>query len=115
MKEIFEEVVVERQRQDIKWGIQNHPSIDQTLLNREGGCSEERMCEEYEIPSQTRAKFLCDNATKNGELTWTHIALEELSEVVCAKDDNERRTELIQLKSVILAWIQCIDRNNNNK
>ena len=69
-----------------------------------------RMCEEYEIPSETRAKQICETMHDRGEMTWGHIAVEELSEVISAKNDDERRKELIQLAAVTIAWIESIDR-----
>ena len=107
---IFDEIKLERQKQDEKWGEQTHPCLDQTLLNREGSCTPQRMCENYEIPSETRAKFMCDNSFKNGTGTYAHIALEEFAEVLSEFDITKRRQELVQLTAVCLAWIECIDR-----
>ena len=47
MEKILQEIRDERGRQDAKWGQQDRPCLDQTLLTREGGCTPERMCEEY--------------------------------------------------------------------
>lgn len=110
MDNIFEEIKQERFEQDAKWRQQNHPCLDTVLLNREGSCTPKRMCEEYEIPSEERAKFLCDNATDKGTLTYAHIALEEFSEVISQFDIEKRREELIQLTAVCVAWIESIDR-----
>lgn len=108
---IIEDVVEELQAQLDKWGIQNHPSVDQVLSKRPCGCTSERMCEEYEIPTESRAKFLCEMANSRQQLTWSHIAVEELSEVISAPDDVMRRQELVQLAAVVLNWIDSIDRN----
>ncbi len=107
-KELALEINDEINRAFKKHGYQDVPSVDSVLSNRIA-CAPERMCEEYEIPSEIRAKFLCDNAFKKGELTHTHIVLEEFAEVVCAKDDNERRKELIQLLAMCTNWINYID------
>jgi len=107
---IIDEILQERKRQDEKWGEQTHPCLDQTLLNRKGSCTPQRMCENYEIPSENRAKSMCETSFKNGTGTWAHIALEELSEVISEFDIVKRREELIQLTSVCLAWIESIDR-----
>ncbi len=109
---ILDEIHVEMIKQDEKWGTQSHPSVDQVLLNREGSCTPERMCEEYEIPSENRAKQMCDIHAKRGDLTWAHITIEELSEAVSAKDDTERRKELIQLAAVVTQWINDIDNKS---
>ena len=113
MENILNEIKTERTRQDEKWGIQHWPSVNQVLIGREGGCTPERMCEHFEIPSEDRAKFLCENAFKNNEGTWSNIVVEELSEVVCAPDETTRRTELVQLAACVVAWIEDIDYKLN--
>lgn len=109
---VYAEIIAERNRQDAKWGEQNHPSLDPILTGRNGGASPQRLCEEYEIPSEARAKFKCNEAAEKRVLSWAHIAVEELSEAVSAIDDKTRRGELIQLAAVIVEWIQSIDRQN---
>lgn len=111
---IFGEIENERIRQQKKWGQQNHPSVDQTLLNREGGCSPERMCEEYNIASDTIQRNACDAAAKNGQITYAHILAEEFSESICCLGDEDKlREELIQVAAVTVAWIEAIDRRKN--
>jgi hypothetical protein len=107
---VMVDVLAERQRQDKKWGEQNHPSVDPVLQSRVGGCVPERMCREYEIPCEERAKYLCQTAAAHHECTWTHIALEEFCEAVSAPDDAARRGELVQLAAVVVQWIECLDR-----
>lgn len=110
-RDVIMAVIAERVRQERKWGEQNHPSLDQTLLNRPGGCTPGRMCEEFQIPSPTRATFLCDMNHRRGTGTWAHILVEEVAEVVGEFDPIKRRQELIQTAAVCLAWIASIDRN----
>ena len=112
---IIDEIKLERQKQDEKWGVQNHPCLDQTLLNRDGGCTPQRMCENYEIPSETRAKVMCDDSFKKGDGTYAHIALEEFAEVISEFDITKRRQELIQLTAVCVAWIESIDRQTGRR
>lgn len=112
MEHILQEIVNERIRQDQKWGKQNHPSVDVVLENRDGGCTPERMCEEFEIPSEDRARQMCEIHAKRKDLTWTHIVVEELSEAVSCKNDAERRQELVQLAACVVAWIENIDEKN---
>lgn len=81
METIIQEIKAERMYQEGKWGQQNHPILDPQLLNR----SPERMCEEYEIPSETRAKGMCDMLAE--------------------------RKELIQVAAVAIAMIESLDRN----
>ena len=112
---IHAEIAAERERQNKKWGEQNHPSADPVLVRRDGGVSEHRIAEYYEIPSERRAKWLCQEHARRGDVTWPHIAVEELSEAVSAFGDGteERgRGELVQLAAVIVQWIACIDRRS---
>jgi hypothetical protein len=112
---IIYQILLERLKQNEKWGEQNHPSVDPVLTDRPGGCTPERMCENYDLPSENYAKNACNIATKNGKLTYAHIAVEEMCEVVSAPDDDARREELIQLGVVVMQWIECIDRRMNAK
>ncbi len=107
---VLEEVARERRRQDAKWGEQNHPSVDPVLSGRSGGCTPERLCKHYEIPTEARAKYLCDTEHHAGVGTYASIAVEEMSEAVSAPDDVARRKELVQLAAVVVGWIECIDR-----
>jgi hypothetical protein len=109
MLAVLGDISAERVKQDAKWGEQNHPSVDTVLASRVV-YDAQRMTEEYEIPSEARAKFLCDENFRRGVGTWAHIAVEELSEAVSAEGDEVRRGELVQLAAVVVAWIECIDR-----
>lgn len=104
---IVEEIQQERDRQDKRWGEQNWPSTTPILKGR----SVERLCEDYEIPTENRAKFLCENAFSKKEGSWAHILIEEVCEAICALTPEKRREELIQTAAVIVAWIESIDRN----
>ncbi|MFT6789053.1 MAG: hypothetical protein ACJAVX_002420 [Pseudoalteromonas rhizosphaerae] len=112
IESIFEEINEERLNQEEKWGQQEHPMLDPVLLKRKGGCTPWRMCEEYEIPSESRAKNLTDIRAREGQLTYFHILQEEVSEAVCALNDYESmRKELVQVAAVTVAMIQTLDRN----
>lgn len=111
------EVLAERQRQEAKWGQQNHPDFDRVLLEREGGCSPERMAEHYEVPTEARGKFLCQNAFATKQGTYAHILIEEVSEAVgaCNASPEDLRAELIQVAAVAVAWVEKIDRQRSGK
>lgn len=115
---IFDEIDEERIRQDTKWGELNHPDVDTVLTDRDGGCTTQRMAEEYGIPTATCARANCDGEAKLGRCTWAHIAVEELAEAVEAATDAQQgrapvaslRKELVQLTAVLVAWVEAIDR-----
>jgi hypothetical protein len=101
------EVIAEREWQFSKWGPQTHPCLDVDLLA--SGCSPEKVALFYGIPDEYSAKAAVEVAAETGALTWADIAIEELSEAVCAFDPHKRRVELVQLAAVIVAWIDDID------
>ena len=116
MSDIYDEIIAERLRQIEKWGEQNHPDVDQVLMNRRGGCTPQRMAEEYAIPTASRAQFSCNNAARRGQLTFAHILVEEVAEAIdgatmgVAAAAGELRTELIQVAAVAVAWVEKLDR-----
>lgn len=82
--------------------------LDPILLNR----SPQRMCEEYEIPSEDRARQLVEIHVERRDLTYFHILMEEISEVAsCGSNVEELRKELIQSAAVLVAMIESLDRN----
>ena len=108
MDKILEEIKQERIKQDAKWGVQDHPILDPVLLDR----TPERMCMEFEIPSEERARFMCQTHAKRGDLTYMHILMEEISEAAsCGKDTELLRKELVQCAAVTVAMIESLDRN----
>jgi hypothetical protein len=111
-EDITEEIILERANGVLKFGEQEDvPSFDQTLLTRDGGCTVERMAEEYEIPTERRAKQLIGFAVRKNELTWAHILIEEVCEAIgaCNGSVEDLRTELIQVAAVAMGWIEMLD------
>ena len=108
---IFGEVNKERVKQLTKWGVQNWPGIDQTLLHRKGSCTPQQMCEDYEIPTEERAQMVTDLKQDRGDLTYAQITIEELCEAVSEFDPQKQRYELIQTVAVLMGWIDCLDRH----
>lgn len=93
---IWEEVVCELDAQDEKWGP------DRDLPNGTGHFV-------YAFRAKT-AKQATDGAAARGEVTWQHIANEELLEAFAEGDPARIREELIQAAAVLVQWIDAIDR-----
>lgn len=119
--DILGEIATERARQDDQWGEQNHPDVDPIILARMSdpgdnystpGSVAHRLAQEYEIPTASRAKWLCQTAASRREVTWAHVAVEELAEAVDAATVSPAhvRAEVIQLAAVCAAWVEAIDR-----
>ena len=93
---VLEELYEERQRQDAKWGEQNHP--DGT-----GGPG---------TPAAAyRARARC-KANGPGEDNWRDILDEETAEAYAEVDPALLRGELVQVAAVAVAWIEAIDRRS---
>jgi len=95
---VMYDVEDERQRQDAKWGEQNHPDGKKPRS----------------APFANNSSYqrgLTDRAARDGRLNWQHILREEVAEAFDAiGDDKALREELIQVAAVVVAWIEAIDR-----
>lgn len=92
---VFAEVALERARQDEQWGEQNHPDgtgwVDSDV-------------------AADHARLRCNAAAHAGQLTWSHILLEEVAEALAEHDSDALRDELLQVAAVAVAWTEAIDR-----
>lgn len=108
MERIFYEIKAERERQDLKWGEQNHPILNEDLMV----IPVVHTSLYYGIPTEEAAKRKCDQRAKEGRVTFMDILVEEVSEVASSgKDIQAMREELIQVAAVAVAMIQSLDRN----
>ncbi len=92
---LLEAVRVERARQEMKWGEQNHP-------NGTGSRDDKDIAEV--------AKAICDFRARKGDLTWKHILDEEVKEAFAEVDDDKLEAELIQVAAVAISWCEAIRR-----
>lgn len=90
---ILREFHVERERQLDKFGPQSWPD----------GTSEN-----FRLAANG-ARERCDQAAKDGTLTWLHILTEEWAEAKAEVDPVKLRAELVQVGAVATAWIEDID------
>ena len=112
---IYDEVEEERERQDEAWGEQNHPSVGSVMEAED--CPAEWAAKMYELPTARRAQYLCDRAADKDQMTWAHIAVEEMAESIEAAAEgrmDDCKTELIQTVAVCVAWIESIERTKEN-
>lgn len=91
-------VARERERQNAKWGEQNHPN----------GTSESF------APEALVRQRACERAFANDYGTWFHILDEEVWEAYAESDPEKLRAELIQVAAVVVAWIEAIDRREHD-
>jgi hypothetical protein len=95
-KAVLLEVQHERERQDAKWGEQNHPSFGP-------------------LPpvfvTADLARSMCEANHEAGFGSFADILLEEVAEAYEEQDDEAKlREELVQVAAVAVNWIEAIDR-----
>lgn len=96
---ILADIILERDRQDAKWGPQSHPD----------GTGDPALA-----AFAMHAKNRTDRAAKDGSLNWMLILNEEFAEACVEMDLTKLREELIQTAAVAVAWIEDIDRRRND-
>lgn len=92
---VLDQIAAERDRQDAKWGEQNHP---------------DGTGQHPEIIDADVARMVCQSAAEGGYLDWLHILREEVAEAFAESDPAKLRAELVQVAAVAVAWIGAIDR-----
>lgn len=92
---LAEEVLAERERQHLKWGEQRHPSGTGGRLRRQDA---------------DLHRVTCQSAARRGDVTWSHILLEEVYEALAEEDESALREELVQVAAVCFAWLEDLDR-----
>ena len=114
-KSVLDEIQRERNKQDIKWGEQNHPfhhplcavdSVDKKEVDA-------IVAEFYHIPSQQEVKQFCDSLIPLNQTNFATILLEEVVEALSESTDEAIRAELIQVAAVAVNAIEAIDRRAN--
>lgn len=106
---VLKDVMLERFRQNAKWGEQNHPDgtgPERHVLAHTGINLDLRSGAELARIFRDR----CQANTPAGTDNWLHILLEEVFEAAAESDPAALRTELVQSTAVLVAWIEAIDR-----
>lgn len=96
MEQIFDDIRLERKAQDAKFGKQMHPNGTSAKFK----------------PMADSARNACQKAADSGQLTWMHVMREEFWESQSETDRARLRVELIQLISVGVAWVECLDEQD---
>ena len=91
MRDILGEVVTERNKQDARWGEQNHKPIEWCAI----------LGEEVGEVNKAALQAHFDSANQGDEYTTAQL--------------EEYRAELVQVAAVAVAMIQSLDRNELNK
>jgi hypothetical protein len=109
---VLREVADERQRQDEKWGEQNHPILWPSEPEAEyTRAFYERMANEWKRENAERvATATALGVPRDRNCAWDGIAIEELCEAFAESDPTKVRAEAVQATAVLVAMIECIDR-----
>lgn len=99
---VLTEVRLERESQDEKWGVQDHPLLSPPVED-----------DYLPVYGMTAEAWKTQNAERaeGGTLGWDGILLEEVYEAFGESDLQRARQELVQVAAVAVAAIECIDRN----
>ncbi|NJB83641.1 nucleoside triphosphate pyrophosphohydrolase family protein [Wenyingzhuangia aestuarii] len=100
MEKILKEIVLERKKQDKKWGEQNHSPMEwmPILMEEVGEASKEALEHHFNHPAlDMEGEKACD-----------------LVQGIAQKERlNNYRKEVVQIAAVAVQMIECLDRNNN--
>ena len=113
MRTALDAVIAERQRQDAKWGEQNHPMVPSEHRDSPSACSYASAI--LGVPSASNARDACEWSHRASQGTYAHILVEEVAEfveacVIHGETSDEARAEMVQVAAVALAMLECIDR-----
>ena len=107
--QVLAQVWEERERQDQKWGEQNHP---------DGTRDDRRLLGDVSLPTWGticyRARNMTDQLNKEGRATYLEIMLEEVAEAFSESNPVSLRAELIQIAAVAVQWVEAIDRRGGD-
>jgi GH18 family chitinase len=101
---IFEEIRAERQRQDEKFGKQNHSMLGKTFDLIDIG----RMYPHKNI--LRNQMVLCRERIKSNKHGWFDILLKELCESFLETEPEKQREEMIQVAAVAVQIIESLDK-----
>lgn len=104
--DVINDVLAEREKQDAKWGEQNHPN----------GTGPNKLPMPYNSGSWSASfaaeqlTIMTNAAAESGYVTFLHILREEVFEAFAEDDPAKLRAELIQVAAVAVQWAEAIDR-----
>ena len=110
------EVRDELERQNAKWGEQNHPDYDPHDVVPVAQHNYAFQADRWKQVNKYRADGVCSARlapADNPCTAWDGILLEEVYEALAEKDPAKRRAELIQVAAVAQQWAAAIDRRES--
>lgn len=103
---LLEEIFLERERQDEKWGPQNHP----LLFRLESRKSYEAMAEAWRRVNADRiGRRNSEGAPPDRNAAWDGILIEEVCELFGSETALTAREELVQVAAVAFAMLEQME------
>ena len=103
IEHIFEEIRAERQRQDKKFGEQNHPMLGRSMVSSD----KEPTPSFFELKHNLEwVKKRCKTKKKG----WFDILHKEICEAFSETEPEKQREKMVQAAAVAVAIIECLDR-----
>lgn len=111
--EVMRAVVEERDRQDRKWGEQNHPngtgSTARPLFDPRSFLDDDTAAVKIaEIMKKRTDERFAGIGDREG--SWLDILLEEVFEAAAESNPEKLRYDLIQVAAVSVQWVEALDR-----
>ncbi len=111
---ILEDIEKERNRQDTKWGAnQHHPDVDKEVKLGPSILDANDACIFAGLPTEHTAKTYCESNIEEHNVNWAGILVEEVVEAVSSAANPaakaHTREELVQVAAVCAAWIEDLD------
>jgi hypothetical protein len=106
INKILHEIHLERHRQMNKWGVQVHPNGTDPTLRIIGGYARDLL---VDVQGDN------DHRESDGTSTWFRILFEEVLEAAVEQDEIRLREELVQIAAVAVAWVEDIDREEEDE
>ena len=107
----------ERERQDAKWGEQNHPDLDPRDIDSVTRAEYAFRARRWKEINAERAQPTVSGGRCNQHpdgphphTAWDGVLLEEVYEALAETDPALLRAELIQVAAVCQAWVEALDR-----
>lgn len=108
-RDIMQAIERERERQDVKWGEQNHKDGTGSSYQPPFDLKQPWKYSHLTIMLKRRV----DRLQAEGHPLWSLILLEEVFEALSAETEEDLYDELVQTAAVIVQWLAALQRRRD--
>lgn len=101
-------------QQQKKFGERKIPCLNPKLLQRTKNPNPKQLTDNYEMPSLERTEYNLNIAVTLKNLSYSDIAVNNLSEIISTIDIYQRREKILNMSGLFLSWLKNIDKQINN-